>query len=272
MTYVKTSVPKPGDNKGTGADKRDLITIVDCADIADDLIVRDAKGIVIPSTINMKPGAYMVQVYGTVTTMKAEIASEGDPDGKAMNQTVSFKHPGNSVDIREFRYNWLNKNVILIIQRGSTSEKTLYGDKYAPLQMELKHTDDEKANTGEFTFKSLVKGPDAGDYQGTFTLESVIDTVAADATTVDLSAGEGQYQLTDGTAAQATLTTCSDAVNGMLFTLLGSGGSHPSKIVAGADFVLASGTTWNALAGAKITLKAFKDGADTFKYIEQSRS
>jgi len=270
MTYVKTSVPKPGDNKGCGADKRDLITIVDCADIADDLIVRDSRGIVIPGTINMKSGYYMVQVYGTVTTMKAEIASEGDPDGKAMNQTVSFKHPGNSVQIREFRYNWLNKNLIIIIQRGSSPEKTLYGDKYAPLQMELKHTDDEKANTGEFTFKSLVKGPDAGDYQGTITLEAPVNVVPADAETADISAGEGQYQLTDGSSQKVTITSCSGALNGMIFTFLGSGGTYPSNIVEGGDFLLASALSWSALSGSKITFKAF-EGAG-FKFIEQSRS
>ena len=120
MTYVKTSVPKPGDNKGVGADKRDLITLIDWADVADDRIVRDSKGITIPSTINMKTACYMIQLYGTVTTMKSEIASEGDPDGKAMIQTVSFKHPGSSVAVREFRYNYLNKNLGLIIQRGSS--------------------------------------------------------------------------------------------------------------------------------------------------------
>jgi hypothetical protein len=272
MSYVKTSVPKPGDNKGVGADKRDLITIFDWADVADDRIIRDSKGVVIPSTINMKVGCYMIQVYGTVTTMKAEIASEGDPDGKAMNQTVSFKHPGSSVSIREFRFNWLNKNVGIIIQRGSSSSKSLFGDKYAPLQMELKASDDEKANTSEFTFKSLVKGPDEGDYQGTLTLEAPVATVAADAATVNLSTGEGEYQLTNGTAAQATLTGVTNPVNGMVFTLVGSGGSFPSKILSGADFLLASGTTWNALSGAKITFRVFKDGAATYKLIEVSRA
>ena len=272
MTYVKTSVPKPGDNKGVGADKRDLITLIDWADVADDRIVRDSKGITIPSTINMKTACYMIQLYGTVTTMKSEIASEGDPDGKAMIQTVSFKHPGSSVAVREFRYNYLNKNLGLIIQRGSSTEKTLYGDKYAPLQMEVKHTDDEKSNAVEFTFKSLVKGPDAADYLGTITLESPVATVAADATTVGLSTGEGEYQLTDGTAAQATLTTCTSPVDGLVFTLLGSGGSHPSKILTGSDFLLSCGTTWNALSGAKITFKGFKDGSATYKFIELSRS
>jgi len=272
MTYVKTSVPKPGDNKGVGADKRDLITIIDWADVADDRIVRDSKGIIIPGTINMKPGCYMIQLYGTVTTMKSEISSEGDPDGKGMIQTVSLKHPGSSVAVREFRYNYLNKNVGIIIQRGSSTEKTLYGDKYAPLQMELKHTDDEKANAGEFTFKSLVKGPDAADYQGTITLESPIATVAADAATVSLAAGEGEYQLTTGSAAQVTLTGCTSPVDGLVFTLLGSGGSYPSKILTGSDFLLSCGTTWNALSGAKITFKVFKDGGASYKYIEQSRA
>jgi hypothetical protein len=57
----------------------------------------------------------------------------------------------------------------------------------------------------------------------------------------------------------------------MVFTLLGSGGSYPSTIPTGNDFILASGTTWTALANAHITFKAFKDGGATYKFIEQSR-
>lgn len=271
MTYVKTSVPKPGDNKGMGADKRDIITIFDWADVADDRIVRDSKGIVISNNINMKSLCFMIQVYCTVTTAKAEIASEGDPDGKGMTQTVSFKHPGNSVAIREFRWNWLNKNVGIIVERGSSTSKSLFGDKYAPMQLELKHTDDEKQNVGEFTFKSLVKGPDEGDYQGTLTLDTYLSGHAADSATVNLASGEGEYSLVDGSTDVVDLTGATNPVDGMVFTLVGSGGSHPPRIVTGGNFLLSCGTTWNGLSGSKITFRVFKDGSSTFKFIEMSR-
>jgi hypothetical protein len=98
----------------------------------------------------------------------------------------------------------------------------------------------------------------------------VTDTVAADATSVNLAEGPGRYQLTDGTSSAATITTCTNAGDGGVYTLLGSGGAHPSTIT-GTDFLLASGTAWNALAGAEITVKAFKSGQSAWKFIELSR-
>jgi hypothetical protein len=269
MTYVKVDVNKPGDNKGVGGDKKDKIIVFDWDDVLTNP-ARDDKGIVITGNLVFNPGAYMSKIYATQSTIKAGADSQGDPDAKGIEQSVDFEHPGDSVAIREFRANWMNKNIGIIIEKCSSLQKNLYGTPCAPLQMVFKSEDDKDKNKTTFTFKSTQKGPDVADYQGTTTFDEVVATPAADATSINLTTGEGRYQLTTGTAASVEITTCTNAVAGMKFTLIGSGGAHPSTIT-GDDFLLASGTAWSAIAAAEITFEAFKDGASTWKFVERSR-
>ena len=267
--YVKIDVTKPGDNKGVGGDKKATISIFDWDDVAT-MPNRDASGIAISGTIAMNSGAYMLKLYATQSTVKAEADSEGDPDAKGITQSVEFEHPGDSVAIREFRANWMNKNIGIIIERCSSTQKNLYGTPCSPLQMVFKAEDDKDKNKTTFTFKSIQKGPDVADYQGTMTYSAVLATIAANATTVPL-VGTGRYQLTTGTSAIATLTTCTGMSEGMIFTLIGSGGTYPSAISAANDFLLSSGTAWSGIAGAEITFKAFQSGDSAWKFYELSR-
>lgn len=272
MSYVKVSVAKPGNNMGVGGNKKDKITLFDFDDVLT-FPSRDSKGILITDNIIFKDGAYSITLYVTQHTIKANPKTEGDPDNKGVMQSLVFEHPGDEQAILEFRSNWMNRNIGAIVERCSDGRKTLHGSPCAPLQMQYDHTDDKDKNATTFTLASAQKGPDIAIYSGTVTLESVTDTVAADATSIDLAAGEGQYQLTDGTSSAAAITGCTNGVNNLVFTLLGSGGSHPSTIAATATaFLLRNGTTWTALAGAKITFQVVKDGASSYKFVEISRS
>ena len=271
MTYVKTDILKPGENKGSGGDKKDKLILIDVDDIAT-FPSRDASGIYVYSPISMNTGAYMVKLYGTQTTIKASADVEGDPDGKGVIQTVEIEHPGDAGAIREFRNYWMNKNIIILVERCSTTDKDLYGSPCAPLQMVFKAENDKDKNKSTFTFKSIVKGPDVGIYTGTLTLTAPVGTVNANATSIDLTPGPGRYQLTSGTSSIATITTCTFAVDGMVFTLLGSGGTYPSALSTANDFMLASGTAWSAIAGATITFKAFKTAVSSCKFYELSRT
>lgn len=266
--YVKVNVVKPG-NVGGGGDKKDKITLIDVDDVST-MPARDGSEIVITGDIVMKAGTYMIQMYGTQDTIKANSDSEGESDAKGIMQTVEFSHPGDSQAIREFRAYWMNRNIMAIIERCSSTKKNLYGTPCAPLQMVFKAEDDKDKNKTTFTFKSVQKGPDVADYQGTTTLSAVTGTVAANATSVTLTAS-GRYQLTTGTSAIATLTTCTGMSEGMVFTLIGSGGTYPSAISAANDFLLSGGTAWSGIAGAEITFKAFQSGASAWKFIELSR-
>lgn len=269
--YVKVNVPKPGDNLGIGGDKKAEIIFFDWDDVLT-FPARDSKGILITGDILFKENAYMIKVYGTQHTIKNTAGAEGDPDSKGVIQGVEFSHPGSKLEMREFRTNWMNRNVGIIVEKPESGIKDLYGSPGAPLQLQFASTDDKDTNNTVFTFKSSQKGPDVAIYEGSVTFDTVQGTVAADATAVNVAAGQGEYQLTTGGAAAAEILNLTNPSDGGIYTILGSGGAFPSTIETGGNFVLKDGTTWTALANSRLTLKAIKDGAASFKFIEQSRS
>jgi len=270
MSYVKVNVNKPGMNLGVGGNKKAEIVIFDMDDYLT-YPARDENGHVSVDNITFKPGAYMIKLYATQNTIECGHKGEGDPDKKGYIQNVKFEHPGSEAAILEFDANWLNRNVGIIIQRCSDTKKMLYGTPCAPLQMVSEKQDTKDTDHTVFTFASTQKGPIECDYQGTLSFDTVTDTEAADATTVDVTNGQGEYQLTTGTSAAATITALANASDGLVYKLLGSGGAHPSTITGGS-FLLKNGTAWTAIAGATLTVKAFKDGASTYKYLELSRT
>lgn len=151
-----------------------------------------------------------------------------------------------------------------------TGEYFLGGTACSPLELVIT----DGGWTKDFTGVTLSFGTSAPvgvlKYTGSIVSQDPF-IIPADAVAIDLSDGAGQYQTTDGTSSAAVIADCSNAVNGLVFEVLGSGGIYPSTIVNNTKFVMANGTTWTASAGAKIIFKVFKDGASTFKYIEQYR-
>jgi hypothetical protein len=271
MPYTKISVAKPGMNLGVGGNKKNDVIVFDMDDVLS-FPARDANGVVSTDNIVFKAGAYMIKLYAIQSTIDAGHKLEGDPDKKGYMQTVKFEHPGNENAIMEFDANWSNRNIGIIIQRCSDNKKRLFGTPCSPLQLVSDAKDNKDTAVSEFTFTSTQKGPIPCDYQGTTTFDAVKGTAAAAATVVDVTAGEGQYQLTTGVATAADLTALTNPVEGNVYTILGSGGAYPSTIAASGNWLLKSGTSWTALAGSSITLKAFKDGASSYKFLEISRT
>lgn len=273
--YTKVNIVKIGDNPGTGGNKKQKVTIIDADDVLSwPAYATDAH---ITDNIVMKPGTYAVDVYCTIKTLKSGNKSEGDPDQKGIKQNLEFSYPGSPKEIKEFCQYWVNKNVYVITHKCSDATMELFGTPCAPLQLNFSADDDADKNVCVFTLESTNKGPKVSAiYEGTITYSSVTGTVAADATSIDLTNGTGRYQLTDNTVASplvpVVITTCTNAVNGLVFTLVGSGGSNPSQISAANDFILANGAAWTAISGAEITFKAFKTGVSSWKFIEQSRA
>ncbi len=270
MTYVKVSVPKPGNNAGVGGDKKSLITFFDFDDVLT-YPARDSKGIVMTENIALKEGAYMIQVYASTKSIKINQDPEGEEDARGILQKLEFAHPGSEDGIEEFLANWMNRNIGCIVENCSTNKKRQLGTPCAPLELSAASEDSNEMNKSTLTLTSKNKSAfRVANYQGTLTFSDVTDTVDADATSIDLAAGEGRYQLTDNTAV-TVITTCTNATNGMVFTLIGSGGDEPATITKANDFVLASGATWTGLANAEITFKAFKSDSAAWKFIELSR-
>lgn len=269
--YVEVDVDKPGPNSGMGGKKKDRILTFKWDDVVTTGLTRDDKKIRVVGNLNFKPGKYMTSVYATQDTIKTNDKTQGDSDAKSVNQSVAFRHPGDQVAIEEYKANWMDENCGIIIQECGSQRMRLYGWPCSPLKLDWEGGSDKDKTGSELTFATAQGGPCVAEYEGTLTLSSVTGTVAADETDVDLTNGAGQYQLTDNTVA-TVLTTGTNAVNGLVFTLLGSGGVHPTSITSANDFILIDGTTWNALAGSAITFKAIKTGVATWKFVELSRS
>lgn len=271
MTYVKATVGKPGNNMGAGGNKKDKITLFDWDDVLT-APSRDSKGIVITDNIVFKPNAYMITVYGTQDTIKFSSTVEGDPDKEGIIQELSFEHPGDEIAIREFRANWMSRNIGAFVERCSNTKKNLFGTPCAPLRLQFKMEDDKDKSTTTFTLKSSQKGPDYADYQGTFTFDTVKATVAAGTLNVNVAAGEGKYQLTSSVSELELIENIINPVDGGIYTLLGSGGAYPIGINTSDNFRLHNGIGWNALAGSTITFKAFKYTDVAYTFIELSRT
>lgn len=272
MSYSKVNVLKPSGMPGVGGNMKALISVIDLDDIYHAGLARDSKGIVIAGPIVFKSGRYAIQIEATQSTIKTGEEVTGEDDAEGINQSVEFSHPGDSVAIREFLYNWIGKNCIVVIEKCGDGTKKLFGSPCAPLKLTYKGEVDKAKNGQAITFKSAQVGPAIANFTGTLTYDGVNATVAADSTTISVALGNGEYQLTDGTSSAAAITNLTDAVNGGIYTLLGSGGSHPSTISAGGNFILASGAAWTALDGASITFEAYKDGSSTFSFIEVNRA
>jgi hypothetical protein len=270
MSYVKTNVAKSSSNAAIGGGIKENILLFDWDDVTGGY-TRDSKGIVITGPLVFKAGRYAIKIEATQETIKASSETSGESDAEGIIQTVEFMHPGDSLAIREFSWNWLGRRAGIIIQKCSDDSMKLYGAPCAPLKLSAKEEMDKDKNTSVFTFKQAQKGPAIANYLGTVTLEAVMGTIAVDAHIIPVAAGAGEYQLSSGSIAAIEIDSVSGMNDGEIITLLGSGGLYPSTI-EGTPFMLASGAIWTGLAGASITFKAFKDSPSTFIFIELARS
>jgi len=267
-SYVPINVMKPAKDAGV-SNNTDKITIFDWDDVIGGF-QRDEKGVVIPGSLVLKSGAYMIQYYSTRTKTSPSMANEGDADSISYKHNVDTMHPGDSKDILELIQNWTNVNAGVIVQKCNGGSTRLYGDPCHPLQ--LKATGQDDGVRGQQLLwegvGTVSKVP--AIYQGNLTLESPLATIAADDVTPSVSLGAGQYQLSENTGA-TEVTSLDNAEDEEIYTLLGSGGANPSSITAANSFMLKNGITWNANAGSQLTVKAYKNGAASFAFIELGR-
>ena len=269
MGYVQVDVNKT--MSGSGGNKKSYIRFFLWDEVATPPS-RDSKGITTTTDIVMKAGKYMSSLYVTESTVKINVKGDGDPDAKGIMQIIAFDHPGDTTEIKEFQFNMMNGNFGIIVESCDGSRKRLLGSPCAPLAMKFDTTDDKDKNNSVFTFESTQKGPHIAEYAGTLTLATVAGTASANASSIDVTNGEGQYQLTSGTVSAVVITTLANAVHNGVYTLLGSGGAYPSTVAgAGTTIYLNNSTTWTGLLGASLTIKCIKVGAGTIFY-EQSRT
>lgn len=164
--YVAVSVAKPGQNAGRGGDMDSEIIFFDM-DTVNTFPALDAAGVLRSADITFLANAFMIKVYGTPGTIENTSSIEGETDNKGFIQSCKFKHPGSAQEIREFKANWANKNIGIIVKRCGSNSMDLYGEPCNEMQMvtaNWKQNKDE--NSTEFEFKSIGRGNDVSIYTG----------------------------------------------------------------------------------------------------------
>jgi hypothetical protein len=271
--YVKPSLIYKG--KGSAENKSQEIIIIDVADIATHPN-RDEKNITMLGNFVMKTGKYVTKMQVSASKTSLPVTSEGEEDNVSISALPEFSFPGSTLDFEEFVANWTNKSIIVAVHVGACGGGSpfyrVYGSKCAPLSLLLEGQNNNDATMGLVKFQQFAKTDlMPGRYTGTFTLATV-NTIAADATTVDVSSGDGEYQLTDNAGA-TVITDIANATNNGKYTLIGSGGDNPATIEASnANFHLLGGVDWQGLAGATITFNALDAGGGNHLFVEISRT
>jgi hypothetical protein len=268
-SYVKVNVGKPGGiAPGRGLQIKANISLIDVQDLIS-MGERDEKGVVITDPFVMKADTYGVTLYLTQDTAELASNSDGDTDNEGFTPSLKFKHPGNKQEVREFKSNWLGRQVIVVIDKCDGTGKDLLGEYCNPCKLQVNMTSNKDATGNEFTFQQISRGLDIGIFDGVVPLAEPKAVLAAGATTVAL-VGEGEYQLT-GHSSAVDIDTVTGASHGLLFTLVGANSATAPTVSEGGAFILKDGAAWTGSAGKQITFKAYKSGSSAYSYIEQSR-
>ena len=76
-------------------------------------------------------------------------------------------HPGNELDIRKFKANWVGKNIIALIQYCDKDVVDIFGSPCNPMRLQVNYEGSSEANRNQLTFEQAYKGHDIGVYAGT---------------------------------------------------------------------------------------------------------
>ena len=244
----------------------DMLTLIDINDI-DYMPKPDSKGVLILDDIILKRGKYAINLYFTPGTVKVTSPADGDTDQVGFTPQIEGNHPGNKLEVREFKVNNINTKFIAILSYCSGEDADLVGTICNPVRMVPSYTGDKDANTNAFTFSQINKGDDIFIYRGTIPMEEPVAKLETGITKVDFISN-GQYQLADG---QASVSQIAGGENGAVVTLVGAFGENAPSVVPGEGILLRDGKPFVASGGSQITLRAYDAGDGKIVWVEQSR-
>ena len=226
-------------------------------------------------TIPLKSGEKWHYIKSVENTPKPNSKGElTDYGGNKITNELPFMLGGLDDNTMNFLEDGLGRSFYVVWEICETGDRFLGGNGCKPMRLIEFEGGSSDAGTG-FSLKFQNQcGQVWSKYVGTIeaTEESV---VAEDATEIPILSNNPIYKLTSGSVAAVEITSFSGVTSadvGRILTIKGSGGTYPSTIPDGNDFILAAGATWTASLGKTLTVRVFQDGAATFKFIEQSRT
>lgn len=167
MAYVNASVPKKRGPVGAPRPKNPTIILANIRDVVTDP-TRDDKGVLITDDLELRVGATAIGIYATPSSISRGKTIEGDEDAEGIVDTLTFAHPGSSLEIDEFIQNNLGEGFIIITREcGDGNGTRLHGTICNPMKFTLEGQDDNEAVRNTFTFaQPLPSNLLPGHYRG----------------------------------------------------------------------------------------------------------
>ena len=276
---ILKSVPKPQNaSAGAPTPKDPNNTFVRTADILAYPSV-DSGGINQLGNYVLKPGAKLLQVYGTASKIVSGYESDGDEDAVGVKMKYELSHPGNSVEIREFIMAALGEDFIIFQGTCRDTNKTVFGTKCSPMKLKPTGTDNADGTNNMLVFEQYMR-TDQLPYNYMGSLSFTEPFAAADENLSLLEANGTSYQLPAFVDALGTALDVAalDLAHGTVVSLIGDGGSDPAVLSGGVQIgapevtvILKEDSDWTALQNATISLEVFVAGVNTY-LIERNRS
>lgn len=261
--------------KGAAESKSFEIVLFDLNDILSSP-GRDANGVKNVGDYVFKPSKYATKMQVTASKTSLPVTSEGEEDNISISSLPEFYVPGSSLEIEEFIQNWTNRSVGVGVRVGACGGGEqfyrIFGSKCAPISIIIEGQNNNDGTGYLFKFQQFAKTDlMPARYYGNFTFATATVVDVGD-TVVDVTNGNGEYQLQDNTVA-TVITNLTNAQAAGVYTLLGSGGVNPATIEASnANFLLAGAVDWQGLSGTRLTVEAFEVAGGAFIFVEKSRS
>jgi hypothetical protein len=223
--------------------------------------------------ITLKSGEYWHYIEAVTDSPEPKWTGEEGDVASPLNMELPFVIGGMDNAVFNLLEEGVGEEFIVVWEICSTGD--IYGGGNGCKGLKLSSFDG--GSTKDSTSTTVIFKGQCGElwykYSGNTPTEDP-DTIAADTTEITLT-DNSQYQLTTGSTEAVSITGFSavaDSDISRVVTVLGSGGDYPSIIESGNDFILDEGETWTAESGSQITFKIYKDGTDSYKFIEVSGS
>ena len=168
MTYIKKSIPKDGSGPGTANAKMGEFIFIDLDSVLTEP-TRESGTATYTGDLVLKETELATSIYITNETIEVTEEHTGATDGRGIIKGVKGSHPGDSVDIRNFTEETLNKAGILLFKEFTKGKWVVrkIGSLANPCYLELEYANNKTTRSRILSFKQKIADEfTIGDYSG----------------------------------------------------------------------------------------------------------
>jgi hypothetical protein len=224
-------------------------------------------------TIPLKPGEYWHYLKGAaLASPELSIGGEMSDVGATLKNTVKIVCGGLPEELMTLIEEGVGSGFYIIVDICGVG-RYIGGNGCKPMILQVPEGGAMSDKTSiTLTFENQC-GELFSKFTGTIQLQDP-ENIGAAAVAIPVVSGNDNYYLESDSsgAVKANATGIADSDINRIITIIGGGGSSPSKIDGSGNFLLTGGETWIAKVGSQISFKIFKDGSDSYKLVEMAGS